>query len=424
MSSEECTGGFSPAGLKTESGLLWFSTLKGIVVVDPRPQAASTPPPEVIIEEVLVDGMIISEFRNLQAIGNRGGEERSDRTRQSESLRLPPGPHRVELHFTGLSFSAPERIRFRYRLAGLDSEWVEAGTRRTAFYSYVPHGIYRFHVSACNNDGIWNEAGVSFTLIVTPHLWQSWWFIGGMVLALLVAVGSTVRITEKRKMRERLNRLEQERALERERSRIAQDLHDDLGSSLARISLLSGLVKTDKDDPAHVETHANKISQSADQTVRALEEIVWAVRPGSDTLQSLVEYIAHFANELFEDNPTRCRLDLPHDLPALALPPDVRHNVFLIVKEALTNALKHSSAREVRVQTKADGSTVEIVVADDGKGFTPSNSPAPDKRNGLGNMRQRTEAIGGKLELHSEVGSGTTVRLTVGFANEGNGRRT
>ena len=156
-----------------------------------------------------------------------------------------------------------------------------------------------------------------------------------------------------RRFRHRLRLLEQERALERERARIAQDLHDDLGSSLARLSLLSGLVKADKESPELVESHAAKISQSADQTVRALEEIVWAVRPGSDSLQSLVDYIAHFANELFEGDRARCRLDLPHDLPAQPLPPDVRHNIFLIVKEALTNALKHAAATEVRVQAKA-----------------------------------------------------------------------
>src|SRR5262249_19250077 len=151
-------------------------------------------------------------------------------------------------------------------------------------------------------------------------------------------------------------------ALERERARIAQDLHDDLGSSLARICLLSDLIEADKEQPDHIEAHARKISQSAAQTVRSLEEIVWAVRPGSDTLQSLVEYIAHFANELFEGDRARCRLDLPHDLPARPLPPEVRHNIFLIVKEALTNALKHASAQEVRVQAKASDGALEILV--------------------------------------------------------------
>jgi len=211
--------------------------------------------------------------------------------------------------------------------------------------------------------------------------------------------------------------LEQERALQRERARIAQDLHDDLGSSLARLSLLSSLVRADKDNPALVETHAAKISQSADQTVRALEEIVWAVRPGSDSLQGLVDYIAHFANEFFEGNRTRCRLDLPHDVPAQPLPPDVRHNIFLIVKEALTNALKHAAAGEVQVRAKTTSEGLEIVVQDDGKGFDPAAFAARGKRNGLGNMTQRAQAIGGILTCESGPGKGTTIRLTVPFRN-------
>ncbi len=260
----------------------------------------------------------------------------------------------------------------------------------------------------------------SFNDFIVTRFWQTWWFLTLTALGLLVGVGTTVRVVEKKKFQRRLLLAEQERALERERSRIARDLHDDLGSSLTQISLLSGLLREDKHNAQQVEAHASKLSQAADQTVRSLEEIVWAVRPGSDTLQSLVEYIAHFANELFDGNHTRCRLDLPHDLPALGLPPEVRHNIFLIVKEALTNALKHAAAQEVHVQAKAIGSTVEIVVEDDGKGFAPADPPAADKRNGLGNMRQRTETIGGKLELQSSPGSGTRMRLTVDLGNARN----
>jgi signal transduction histidine kinase len=251
----------------------------------------------------------------------------------------------------------------------------------------------------------------SFDDFVVVHFWQTWWFSTSLALFVLAAVGAAVRVVERRRYQLQLQRAEQQHALEQERARIAQDLHDDLGSSLTRLSLLSGLVKADKGNPEQVEAHANKLSQAADQTVRALEEIVWAVRPGSDTLQSLVDYITHFANELFDGNATRCRLDLPHDLPALALPPDLRHNIFLIVKEALTNALKHAGAREVQVQVKISGHLLEILVQDDGVGFEPASSGG--RRNGLGNLRRRAETIGGKLELQSAANLGTTVKISV-----------
>lgn len=167
--------------------------------------------------------------------------------------------------------------------------------------------------------------------------------------------------------------------------------------------------------PDLVEAHARKISQSAAQTVRALEEIVWALRPGSDTLQSLVEYIAHFAKELFEGDPALCRLDLPHDLPAHSLPPEMRHNIFLIVKEALTNALKHAGAKEVLVQASATASALEIEVRDDGRGFDSFKPPVPGKRQGRGNMQARATAIGGVLTVKSAAGKGTSVKLRVDF---------
>jgi signal transduction histidine kinase len=272
--------------------------------------------------------------------------------------------------------------------------------------------------SGGGNGWIFSDMAIatSFSDFVVVRFWQTWWFFTLALTVLLVGVGGTVRIVEKNKYQLQLRRAEQESALERERARIAQDLHDELGSSLTRISLLSGLLCADKDNPEQVAAHAGKLSLSADETVRALEEIVWAVRPDSDTLQSLVDYITHFAGELFEGSPTRCRLDLPHDLPTLPLPPDMRHNIFLIIKEALTNTLKHAGAREVRVAAKAEGRTIEFEVADDGQGFAPPDPSLPGQRNGLGNMRQRATTIGGDLELQSAPGKGSSVRLIVNLA--------
>ena len=257
----------------------------------------------------------------------------------------------------------------------------------------------------------------SFNDFVVVRYWQTWWFNTLATLALLTGVVTTVRVVEKKKYQLQLQRAESESALERERARIAQDLHDDLGSLLTRISLLSGLLRTDKDNPDQVAAHAGKISLSADQTVRALEEIVWAVRPGSDTLQSLVDYITHFAGELFEGGPTRCRLDVPDDLPVQPLPPDVRHNIFLIVKEALTNILKHAGASEVHLQIKVAPQTLEIVITDNGKGFEVQAAATAGQHNGLVNMRQRTATIGGQLDEQSTPGTGTSVRLTVNLAS-------
>ena len=253
----------------------------------------------------------------------------------------------------------------------------------------------------------------SFEDFIVHPFWEQWWFLALTAFILLVGVATTVRMVEKKKFKLQLQRAEQAHAVERERGRIAQDLHDELGAALTHISLLGGLLRADKDNAAQVAVHAGKLAESADQSVRALEEIVWAVRPGSDTLQSLVDYIAHFGNELFAGNPIRCRQDLPADLPACALPPDVRHNIFLIVKESLTNVLKHAGGSVVHMQVQVDGGKLKIVIADDGKGFDPAAVVSNGEHNGLGNMRRRAAAVGGQLEITSEPGKGTRVAFAV-----------
>jgi signal transduction histidine kinase len=287
----------------------------------------------------------------------------------------------------------------------------------TRFKANASFDEIRLRHDGGGNGWIFSDMAVatSFNDFVMVRFWQTWWFIALMAAVVLAGVGGTVRVVEKRKYQLRLQRAEQQHALEQERARIAQDLHDELGSLLTRISLLGGLLKADKDNPEQVETHAGKISHSADQTVRALEEIVWAVRPGSDSLQSLVEYLAHFANELFAEGPIRCRLDLPAEVPSLPLPPDVRHNIFLIAKEALTNALKHAGGSVVHMQAKIDGRNFKMVIADDGQGFDVNTKTSDGQRNGLENMRRRAEAVGGQLLVTSEPGKGARVELTVNF---------
>jgi signal transduction histidine kinase len=292
-------------------------------------------------------------------------------------------------------------------------------TLTTKFKANASFNQIRLRHGGGGNGWIFSDMAIatSFSDFIVVRFWQTWWFITLTSMSLLVGVVMTVRFVEKKKFLFQLQQAEQKHALERERGRIAQDLHDDLGSSLTRISLLSGLLRADKDNPDQVEAHAIRLSQSADQTVRALEEIVWAVRPGSDSLQSLVDYITHFASELFEGTPTRCRLDLPRDLPVLPLPPDFRHNIFLIVKEALTNALKHASAKEVHVQAKISENLLEICIQDDGTGFVPATPKAEGKQHGLKNMQRRAEAMGGKLTWQCSPGKGTTIQLAVPLPN-------
>jgi signal transduction histidine kinase len=425
MLSEECTGGFSPAGLKAKSGLLWFSTLKGVVVVDPRPLMAETAPPRVMLEEVLLDGVPYPQFRiPAPAVGGRNAGEVSQEA-QSELMHISPGKHRLEFRYTGVSFDSPERVRFRYRLDGLDSDWLEAGTRRSALYNYVPPGHYSFRVAACNADGAWAETGVVLALTVLPHFWQVWWVLLMAALGILIFVAGAVLMVEKRKSQQRLKRLEQEKTLERERTRIAQDLHDEMGAKLCRISYLSEHARRSPELSSDLQRQIGSISDSSREVLSSLDNIVWAINPQNDMLENVVSYIGHYAREYFQETGLECELDMPAQSPAYPLSSQLRHHLLLAMHEAFTNVLKHSAATQARVSVVCEDSTLEIIVSDNGRGFIFSANGATTVDatialgNGLRNMRQRLAEIGGDCSIKSEPGRGTAIRFTLRLAPAG-----
>lgn len=412
MLSEECASGFFPNGLKMSAGLLWFPTLKGIVVIDPGHTASSSVPP-VALEQVLVDG--VPEV----PVSISSGSSKDTLNATTDYLQLAPGRHTVEIRYTGFSFDAPERVRFRYRLEGLDANWVEAGTRRVAFYSFVPPGTYHFQVIACNGDGAWNEKGALLTLKATPHFWQTWWFIGsGISLVCIVSAGS-VRLVEKRRMRRRLKQLEQERALERERTRIAQDLHDLMGARLCRISFLSAHARRNEAVPAEFQKEMRSISDDSREVLQSLDEIVWAVNPQKDSLEHLVSYIAQYARDYFRRTDIECDLEVPAQLPVQPLSSQARHHIFLAVQEALANILKHSAATRAKIAINCPDGDFEITISDNGVGFDPvagelnSADSAAGFCNGLRNMRQRLTELDGRFLLESLPGKGTTIRFVL-----------
>ncbi len=398
----ECSEGMQSAGTKTADGRLWFPTAKGLVAVDPACVTTNPLPPPVQIEDMLVDEKRFAD-------GNAAGP-----------LRIPPGRHRIEFEYTGLSFVAPEKVRFKCRLNNFETEWADVGTKRVATYNYIPPGNYSFQVTACNNDGVWNETGASLKFEVLPYFWQTTWFhvLGGVATALLA--GAMVWADARRRMHRRLEKLERERAMERERARIAQDIHDDLGASLTHIAMLSGSARSDVDVPEPVAKNLNRIFDRARELTRAMDEIVWAVNPRHDTLDSLANYLNRFAHDYLSAAEIRCRLDLPLQLPALPVTAEIRHNLFLAFKEALHNAVQHGAATEVRVELKLEAEQLTLRVADDGRGFdtaAPTDGHPLAGRiahgNGLANMRRRLAEISGTCEIHSEPGRGATVTFTV-----------
>jgi signal transduction histidine kinase len=399
----ECSEGLQSAGGKTADGRLWFPTAKGLVAADPTGVKLNPLPPPVRIEQMRVDDKKFADGNDVKP------------------LKIPPGRHRVELEYTGLSFVAPEKVRFKCRLKNFESEWADAGTKRVATYNYIPPGNYSFQVTACNNDGVWNETGASLKFEVLPYFWQTTWFhvFGGVATVLLA--GGVVWFDTRRRMRRKLERAERQRDIERERTRIARDIHDDLGAQLTRITMMSESARGDLANPGRAAAGLEKIYDTARELTRSMDEIVWAISPRHDTLESLATYLEKFAQDWLATAGIRCRLDLPLQFPEWHLTSEVRHNVFLAFKEALHNTVKHSGASEVLIRLAAKEKSFELAVTDNGRGFAAGEkvekvSAAHDRAasgNGLENMRRRLTGIGGSCEIQSTPGGGTKVIFSV-----------
>lgn len=408
------SSGFSPSGFRAPDGRIWLPTARGIAVINPASIHTNSLPPSVRIEEVLVDGQhadIVTENQR-----DRAGRK----SRQPDrSVKLQPGRRQLDILFTGISFTSPERVRFKYRLDGLDTDWADGGARRRVTYPFLPPGAYTFRVNACNSDGIWNESEDAVNIIVLPYAWQTWWFKTLLVAAGIAAVGCGFYLESRRRLRRKLDRIARERALERERSRIAQDIHDDLGASLTRIGMLSESATEDLMDPPRAAASLNQIYSTARDLTRAMDEIVWAVNPRHDTLDSLTNYIARFAHDFLSTAHIRCRLDAPMYVPDLTVRSEIRHNLFLAFKETLNNVVKHSGASETRVTLELLPGGFNLVVADNGGGFEPGKSSTVPANGrvvtgyGIPGIRTRLAQIGGKISIDTQLDQGTRVQLFV-----------
>jgi ligand-binding sensor domain-containing protein/anti-sigma regulatory factor (Ser/Thr protein kinase) len=382
LATVQCNGVAKPAGWKSRDGRLWFATIRGVVAVADNVKL-NDQPPEVRIEEAILDG---------KKLPMESGDAAT-----VPWVNIPPGRGRLELHYTALSLQAAEKNRFKYQLEGVDSDWVDAGSQRAVGYPNLGPGRYLFRVIASNNDGVWNETGAQLLLRVAPHFWQTWWFrtmllLGPLLLAVLFYRARVARLRE----------------LENLRIRIAADLHDDVGSRLTKVAMVTELAERETPEGSPGKTHIHNITRTVRDITRAMDEIVWTINPRNDTLENLANYIFHYAQEYFQDTGVRCRLDLPSVLPERRISTEERHNLFMAVKEALNNILKHAAATEVRIALQITDEALDIVVMDDGHGMASGNLDPTGE--GMANMRQRLDKIGGEFKLRSRA-NGTTITL-------------
>lgn len=389
--------GYWPGATVNNNREILFPTHSGIAIVHPNRVHPDLSPPNVMIQSVIVDGQPVAPGKN------------------NSPPELPPNHRRIEITFNAPTFIAPEQARFRYRLDGWNEDWSEAVRPRAAAFSRLPAGKYAFQVTACNYSDVWNTTGATFSFVVAPFFWQTWWFriLAGLIFTAGVVV--LVRRFSYRNVQKKLRQVEQEALLQSERTRIAQDMHDDLGARFTQISLLGELAGNALPEPDKARDLLGQMSRVARVGVKSLDEIVWAVNPRNDTLPDLLDYTGQYARDFLAAADLRCRLDFPDDIPSRNIPGDVRHTIFNVLKEALNNVVKHARATRVKISFDLVDSQMRWIFEDDGQGFAqaPDNAVA----DGLRNIGQRAAALGGKVTIDSQPGAGTRITLTIPLRN-------
>ncbi|OAM88118.1 ATP-binding protein [Termitidicoccus mucosus] len=416
-----CLNGYQPHCWKRRDGMLWFTTRRGVLEIDPRILRSGGKPP-VFIDQVKVNGVVMPP----------GGASAA-----RPEARIRSDNRRIEFLFSALNFTAPERTPVRYRLDGFDEEWIEAGTARRLVYPRLYPGKYRLRIEAADDEGRWDEAArdggdgaaagdpassASLTLIVVPFWWQTLWFRVALTLVLAAILVAGVRAWSYRRLRRRLERTERAASIDRERTRIARDIHDDLGASLTRISLLSQSAATDA-PTAEAQREADRvcfdeIHATTTAITRSINEIVWALDARHDNLESMVSYFDSHAQRFLSLAKIRYRMHAPAQLPDLAVRSRVRHDLLLAFKEALNNAAKYARATEVTVTFEIDSRALALTVADNGRGMPPDGeiAGAGGGGHGLRNLGLRLAAIGGEATVREGNNGGIEVVLTLPLA--------
>jgi len=408
MPSSECSSGKWPAGIKTRDAKLWFPTLGGVAVIDPLTVRFNNKPPPVLIEEMRINNQPVEIDRWETA--NRDPEF---------AIKVEPGQQDFEIRYTAVSFINSENLKFKYKLEGLDHEWIDAGTRRTAHFSHVPAGDYTFKVIAANSDGIWNTVGKSLRLSVLPPFYQTWWFL---ILAAVSVGGALVAIYQYR-----VTQLEGRQAAqqaftrqliasqEAERKRIAAELHDSLGQSLVIIRNWSmlGSGQLEKDAPAREEL--DEINTIASRAINEVREIAYNLGPYHLERLGFENSIRDMVKRVTQVSGIAIVTEL--DAPDGALSSETQMSLYRITQEALNNIVKHSQAGEARVVLKHEPAGVRLTVSDNGKGFNPQNAASPDHSSqagfGLNSMAERVRLLGGTLNIRSAPSQGTTVETVL-----------
>ncbi|HMK39554.1 MAG TPA: triple tyrosine motif-containing protein, partial [Bacteroidota bacterium] len=362
------------------NGDIWIGATNGVTRFSPGEDRSLRVPPPVYLQRFQVLGLddTVALGRGTADLGN--------------------AQHSVSFEYIGLSYTDETAVRYRYMLEGIDADWSAPTARRYVTYAHLPPGNYTFRVAASVEATSWSPRPASFSFRIAAPFWASPLFITAGVLCVIAAVFAIHRSRVRRLL-----------AMERVRNRIAADLHDDIGSTLSSISVFSRLAEEELGHGAPgVASIIRRIGASSQAVMESLDDIVWMIRPGNDSLDVIMSRIREYATAMFEARGIRFSLSIPPGLDEMTMSLEDRRQLYLIIKEAVSNIVRHSSCSYARVAIAVHRKDLRVTIQDDGRGFD-SNMYHPG--NGITNMRERASAMGGHLMIESGAGGGTTIEL-------------
>ena len=404
--------------IKTAEGILIFGCASGLNYFDPKRITQSSYSSPVVITDFQIHNQPENHNNNSELIAG---------IYNSKSVELLYNQNDFSFQFASLDYNAPDRNEYAYFMEGFDRDWNYSGKRRFVTYTNLDPGEYVFQVKATNSDGMWSNDIAKIFIVIKPPFWKTWWAYTVYVIAffgLLYFIRKTEIRRRKRKEEERLRRereearlreaelkainIEQEKELEKQkiRNRIAQDLHDEIGSNLSSISLMSELIQNDEKINKEASEKIKRIHSVAKGSTQAIRDIVWLTNPSSDSLKDLIVKMKEVADN--SSGKFNLNFDYPQEIPDINLLPETKRNIFFIYKEVMNNIIKHSGAKNVNIRFKIEDYNMLLSIKDDGKGFNINDS---FNGNGIKNIKSRAKEINAELKFESSPGNGTILEL-------------
>lgn len=388
MLSRECNGA-SPAGAKANDGKLWFPTIKGVVVVEPDTLSAKSP--FVTLEKILIDDKIFPINADLE---------------------IKPNQNNFEIEFSALSWNRPQQVNFKYKLDGLDADWIAAGTRRTAYYPHIPPGEYVFRVIADNGEGVWNTEGKTIKIRVFPPYYQTWWFfvLCALAVALVIRLIYSFRLSQLEKINQARTEFTQKliEHQEQESQRIAVELHDSIGQSLIVIRNRALMSLNQPEKSEKVLAQMEEISEAAADSINEIRQIAHNLHPYQLEHLGLTTALETMIEQTAESS--EIKFDTDFDDVDNLLTKDSEINLYRVVQESLNNILKHSEATEAKIRLIRNNGNLNLSIEDNGKGF---DLGATKQQRGLGltGISERARMLDAAFDIHSQEGKGTEINL-------------